>query len=58
MTETRNEYGFPVVDKIERAKQIAAAAKARNTPPCPCPTCRHIELLPAVQRITENWKLK
>lgn len=53
--EARNDYGFPVVDRVEQAKQYAAEAKARNTPPCDCETCRQVEMLPAVIRITNNW---
>lgn len=57
MNEQRNEYGFPVVAaKVERAKQYAAEAKARNSPPCDCEACRQTALLPAVQRITERWR--
>lgn len=54
--ETRNEFGYPVADKLESAKQYAAAARERNQPPCPCDACRMNELLPAVQNIINNWK--
>lgn len=56
--EQRNEYGFPVVSKLEKAKAYATAAKARNQPPCNCDTCRQIEMLPAVINITKNWSSK
>ena len=53
--ETRNQYGFPVVDRLEQAKEYAAAAKERNAQRCDCETCRQVEMLPAVIRITEKW---
>lgn len=55
MIETRNEYGFPVVDKVARAQAYAAEARQRNRLPCNCPTCRQMEMLPAVLQITKNW---
>lgn len=56
MIDQRNQYGYPVIDKYEAARQYAAQAKERNAPKCDCATCREIELLPAVQRITQRWK--
>lgn len=53
--EIRNEYGFPVVDRFEAAKQYAAQAKERNKLPCNCAICREREMLPAVINITNNW---
>lgn len=55
MIETRNQYGFPVADRLERAKEYAAQARQRNRLPCNCPTCRQMEMLPAVLQITNNW---
>lgn len=49
--ETRNQYGFPIVERLEAAKQYAAAAKERNKPDCTCETCKRIALLPAIQNI-------
>lgn len=57
LTDTRNDFGFPVVDKLKAAKEYAAAVRERNAPACDCKTCREIELLPAVQRILVNWGL-
>lgn len=49
----RNAHGFPV---LERAKAIAADARARNfPPPCKCTDCIKAANLPAVQRILARW---
>ncbi|SNT33475.1 hypothetical protein SAMN06265795_12625 [Noviherbaspirillum humi] len=60
ITETRNEWGFPIVpaEKFQSAKAYAAGAKERNKPVCTCLTCRQIEMLPSVQRLTQNWRSK
>jgi hypothetical protein len=55
MTEARNQYGFPIIDRTEQAKAYAAAVRERNKPTCDCPTCREKELLPAVIQLTEGW---
>lgn len=57
MTDRRNAYGFPILFRIERAKQYARAAKERNKPQCECEACRMKELEPAVVRITERWQV-
>lgn len=57
--ETRNQYGFPIVDRREIAKQYAAEAKARNQPDCNCQLCVRERLLPAVLNITsKSWSQK
>jgi hypothetical protein len=53
--DIRNAFGYPVGLRLSKAQQYAAAVRERNQPPCQCETCRQIELLPAVQRITERW---
>lgn len=58
MKEQRNTFGFPVIDKLEAAKKYAAAVRLRNTTPCACVTCKQIEMLPVVQKITNNWRNK
>lgn len=57
MITERNEYGFPVVDRLAWAKQYAAEAKERNRPPCDCEGCRLREIEPAVINITQRWQL-
>lgn len=56
-TENRNVYGFPIIDKLAAAKAYAAAAKERNKPACDCKTCKEIELLPSVIRLTQRWQI-
>lgn len=55
MITERNEYGFPVVDRLAWAKQYAAEAKERNRPPCDCEGCRLREIEPAVIQIIQRW---
>lgn len=52
MVEQRTMYGYPVMpDKVMKAQQYAAEARARNTPLCSCRTCQQQEKLPAVLNI-------
>lgn len=53
MIETRNDYGFPV---LERAKALAAEVIARKAEaPCDCKECIKAQNLPAVQRLLAKW---
>lgn len=53
MNDQRNEYGFPV---LERVQAQAAEIRARNFPaPCDCAECVKAQNLPAVQRILARW---
>lgn len=56
MIDIRNDYGFPVIDKFQAAKEYAFAARERNKPICDCDTCKQIELLPSVIQLVERWK--
>jgi hypothetical protein len=57
MSEQRNSYGFPVLDmKLERARQIAAAARQRDKP-CDCLPCRLKEQEESVLRIVRHWSI-
>jgi hypothetical protein len=58
MNDIRNAYGFPIITKIEAARKYAAEATERNKPQCTCATCQYVEKLPAVQRLTTNWRPK
>lgn len=47
-----NDYGFPVVDRAEQARIIAAAARERlAAAPCTCAECVRLANLPGVMRI-------
>lgn len=52
----RTEYGYPIEIRQLQARQYAAQVRERNKLPCQCDTCKTIELLPAVQRLTERWQ--
>jgi hypothetical protein len=60
MIDLRNAYGFPIAiamqARLDRAKQLAKEARERNPPICRCEACQRDALLPAVQRITEQWR--
>jgi hypothetical protein len=58
MDDIRNAYGFPILYRVERAKQYAAEARERNKQGCPCDACRLNEMLPAVKQIAESWGKK
>lgn len=58
MMDERNEFGFPVMSRLEAAKQYAAEAKERNKQPCDCEPCRIREAEAAVIRLTQNWRAK
>jgi hypothetical protein len=48
----RNLYGFPVVDRAEQARIIAAGARERlAAAPCTCAECVKVNNLPGVMRI-------
>jgi hypothetical protein len=51
----RNDYGYPVIDRHQAARDYAAQVRERNQQECERITCKQIELLPAVQRILVNW---
>ncbi|MGE5622219.1 MAG: hypothetical protein ACM3WS_03575 [Bacillota bacterium] len=53
--DQRNEYGFPVIVKVQRAHRIAAEARARNHPPCGCLPCRLKELEETAVPMINNW---
>ena len=53
----RNEFGFPVVDKLAQAIEIAAGASERiKNVPCTCVECVKAMNLPAVQRILAAYE--
>lgn len=57
MSAERNLYGFPVVDRAEQARIIAAAARERlAAAPCTCRECVIAQNLPAVQRVLAAYK--
>lgn len=56
MFDERNDYGFPVLDKLEKARAYAAEAKERNKPGCECETCRMKEKEPGVIQLLQNWR--
>jgi hypothetical protein len=56
MIDQRNAYGFPVAARLERAKQIAAAARSRPKP-CDRLPCRLKEQEEAVIRIVRHWRI-
>jgi hypothetical protein len=58
MIDIRNAWGFPILPRIERAKQYAAEVRERNKPACDCEACRLNEMLPAVKQIAESWSRK
>lgn len=52
-----NDYGFPVIDRAEQARIIAAGARERlAAAPCTCAECVKAQNLPAVQRILAAYK--
>jgi len=51
-----NDYGFPVVDRAEQARIIAAGARERlAAKPCDCRECQVTRNLPGVLRILAKW---
>lgn len=59
MSETRNAWGYPVInpDKQQAAQQYAAEVRERNKPQCSCNLCMQQEKLPAVQMLLSKVKL-
>lgn len=52
----RTEYGYPVIDRMEQARIIAAGARERIAQkPCECAECVSTRNLPAVQRILAKF---
>lgn len=52
-----NDYGFPVVDRAEQARIIAAGARERiAAAPCTCRDCVIAQKLPSVQRLLAAYK--
>lgn len=48
----RSTYGFPVIDRAEQARIIAAGARERlAAAPCECKECQVTRNLPGVQRL-------
>lgn len=47
-----SDYGFPVIDRAEQARIIAAAARERlAAAPCTCVECVRLANMPGVLRI-------
>lgn len=56
MSNERNQYGFPVVDKFEAARIMASEARQRiEQAPCNCRECIATRNLPSVLRILSRW---
>lgn len=52
-----SDYGFPVIDRAEQARIIAAQARERlAAAPCTCKECQIAQNLPAVQRLLAAYK--
>lgn len=53
--DIRNQYGFPIVDKLQQAQQYAADVRERRQQVCTCETCQQEDRLAGVIQLTEKW---